>query len=74
MIRLSQLMKEYLRAFESIEKAAEFLGVHVNTIYALLDGRREPSQEFIEKVKLKVGWDFEKAFEIVPDADVGEKH
>ena len=61
---LSEDLKKYIRNFESIDFAADKLDVDASTLYALLNDERSPSNDFIAKVQMSVGWEFESAFEI----------
>jgi len=66
--RLSQDLKQYISNFETMADAAKKIDVSVPTLYALINDSREPSTEFVMKVKQNVGWDWEKAFTIKEDS------
>ena len=68
-VKLSNSLKDYVRNFESMEDAAKKLDVSASTLYALLADDRSPSSEFIAKVIEVIGWDFEKAFDVVEEPE-----
>ena len=67
MIIISERLRDYIEGFGTKEEAAEALGVSIQTLYNHLRKEGEVSANFIEQVKQRVGWDFEKAFEIKND-------
>ena len=50
---VDQLLKRELRRFESVEQAAERLGVTTAYIYMLLKGERRPSPKLLITLGLK---------------------
>lgn len=70
MIVLSVEFKRWLdKSFETQEKAAEFLGISRNHYRAITIDGDAVGPELITSVNEKLGWQFEKAFEIVEDKD-----
>lgn len=64
MIVITDKFKTWINDFGNQEKAANFLGVTRTWLNTVLGGANV-GEEFIELVKNKTGWDFEKAFELV---------
>lgn len=71
MITITDKFKEWIDSFGNQEKAADFLGISRPHLNAILSGANVGG-EFIELVKEKTGWDWEKAFRITEDKDVGK--
>ena len=68
MIVISDKLKAWLDEFPNRERAAEFLGCTRPWLDQVMTGAN-CGGDFIELVKNKAGWDFEKAFEIKEDHD-----
>ena len=67
MIIISERLRNYIEGFETKEEAAEALGISIQTLYNHLKKDADVSANFIDQVKERVGWDFEKAFEVRED-------
>ena len=70
MIVLSTEFKKWLsNSFDTQEKAADFLEISRNHYRSITVDGGAVGSEFITSVNEKLGWEFEKAFEIVEDKD-----
>jgi len=64
MIIVSEAFKNWTEGFSSQEEAAKHLGVSRQWLSTVLSGKGV-GEEFIELVKSKTGFDFERAFTII---------
>jgi len=67
MIRPSKELRRWIGEFKNQGLAADALGVSRQFLSNLLNGKCSAGEDFIEKVDMRLGWEFDKSFEITKD-------
>lgn len=67
MITPSETLRKYIEGFESFATACKRLDVAPDTLRRYLNKEQGCASSFIESVKKETGFDFEKAFEVIPE-------